>query len=237
MVEPQIIVSGSEGLHNSKSQSKRLTNAKSYKDLSTVCVIPSRGMVPIRAAESWMGLANPMNQKFVRMVITGMEVGAAYTAAVETILDNEELRKWKYVLTLEEDNLPPPDGLLKLYESMDRFDVVGGIYWTKGEEGQPMIYGDPTKALNFVPQKPRPETVQECHGLGMGFTLFKLDLFRDKKLDKPYFQTVQTFDPYEGGKAYTQDLHFFERIKKLGYKVACDTRVKVGHIDDQGRIW
>lgn len=185
-----------------------------------------------------MGLAPPMNQRFVRLFVSGMEVGAAYSSALDMILDHPELSQWKYLLTLEEDNLPPPDGLLRLLESIGDFDVVGGLYWTKGEEGQPMIYGDPTRPLNFLPQVPQPDTVQACHGLGMGFTLFKLDLFRDERLDRPFFQTVQTFDPVDGGKSYTQDLHFFERIRKLGYKVACDTRVRVGHYDSaSGIVW
>jgi hypothetical protein len=26
-------------------------------------------------------------------------------------------------------------------------------------------------------------------------------------------------------------------INKLGYKIACDTRIKVGHIDEKGKVW
>lgn len=182
---------------------------------------------------------NPMNQKFMRVFMIGMEVGAAYTAAIEQILANPELRKWKYILTLEEDNMPPPDGLLKLYESMDRFDVVGGLYWTKGEMGQPMIYGHPqSMPVNFIPQLPIPETVQECNGLGMGFNLFKMDLFRDPRVPQPWFHTLQDYTPGVGVRGYTQDLYFYENIHKLGYKVACDTRVKVGHYDlDNDIVW
>jgi hypothetical protein len=160
-----------------------------------------------------------------------MEVGDAYNSAIELILNHPELSKWKYVLTLEEDNLPPPDGLLKLYESMDDFAVVGGLYWTKGEAGQPMIYGAPEGILNFVPQVPVPETVQECNGLGMGFNLWNLDVFRDEKIPRPWFKTLQEWDPNKGAKAYTQDLYFYENARKAGYRVACDTRVKVGHLD------
>jgi len=181
----------------------------------------------------------PMNQKFFRIFMTNMEVGDAYNAAIETILSNPELKNWKYVLTLEEDNMPPPDGLLKLYEGMKKFDVIGGLYWTKGEGGQPMIYGDPKAIpLNFIPQIPLQETIQPCCGLGMGFTLFKLDIFKDPKLEKPWFKTCQEYIPGMGGKTYTQDLFFFERAHKLGYKMACDTRVKVGHYSyEQDIVW
>jgi hypothetical protein len=126
---------------------------------------------------------------------------------------------------------------LKLYESMDKFDVVQGLYWTKGEGGQPMIYGNP-KAIpkGFQPQVPIPETVQECNGLGMGFNLFKMSIFKDKNLEKPWFKTHQSYQEGVGAKCYTQDLYFYERAAKLGYRFACDTRVKVGHYDSLGDI-
>lgn len=211
--------------------------SKIYQDLSTICIIPTRGNISAKVVQSWWALMAPMNQKFIRTFVIGMEVGAAYTQAIEQIVADPILRKWKYILTLEEDNMPPPDGLLKLYESMDKYDVVGGLYWTKGDAGQPMIYGDPTLAeTTFIPQVPIPDTVQECNGLGMGFNLFKLDIFRDPRVPRPYFKTLQEFTPGLGGRGYSQDLYFYENIKKLGYKVACDTRIKVGHYDAENDI-
>lgn len=233
-MEPTIIVGGDVGFHNehAKAARKRLSEGKVYRDISTVIIVPTRGMIPARAVESWMGLMTPMNQKVVRLFVSGMEVGAAYQSAIATVMAHPDLSQWKYILTLEEDNLPPPDGLLRLYESIDRYAAVGALYWTKGEGGQPMIYGDPRGMLNFQPQVPRIDTVQECNGLGMGFTLFRMDLFRE--LEPPWFETVQQWSPETGGRGYTQDLHFFERVRKAGHKVACDTRVKVGHLDAAG---
>lgn len=155
---------------------------------------------------------------------------------IEQVLSHPELSTWKFILTMEEDNLPPPDGLLKLYENIDNYDVIGGLYWTKGEGGQPMIYGDGKDGdLHFRPQPPNKD-IQECNGLGMGFTLFKLAIFKDPKIEKPWFRTCQDYDPVNGIRLYTQDLYFFEKIRKLGYKVACDTRVKVGHLDPQSEV-
>jgi len=183
-----------------------------------------------------MGLMRPMNQKVIGPIFAiGMEVGQAYNTLIEQILANPELSTYKYILTIEEDNMPPGDGLLKLYESMDKYDVVQGLYWTKGEGGQPMIYGNPNVIpKNFIPQIPIPETVQPANGLGMGFNLFKLDIFKNPKLQKPWFKTVQEITP-GGARAYTQDLYFYENASKEGYIFACDTRVKVGHysyVDD-----
>ena len=235
MTEPQIIIGGDPGWHNEhqREADKRLKTGKGYRDLSTIIVVPTRGMIPARAVENWMGLMTPMNQKAIRMFVSGMEGGDAYNKAIETILSHPELSQWKYVLTLEEDNLPPQDGLLKLYEHIDGYAAVGGLYWTKGEGGQPMIYGDPKGPLNFRPQVPKADAIQECNGLGMGFTLFRLDVFKDPAIPKPWFRTVQ-----EIGRSYTQDLYAFENIRKAGYKVASDNRVRVGHLDPAtGRVW
>lgn len=242
MAKPQIIIqdlNGYSGRHNQDLDSSiaRIEKAKTYQDLSTICIIPTRGMIHAKVIQNWWTLFTPMNQKFIRMFAIGMEVGAAYCNMIEAILADPNLSKWKYILTLEEDNMPPPDGLLKLLENMDKYDAIGGLYWTKGELGQPMIYGNPHEIpLTFVPQLPIPETIQECNGLGMGFTLFKLDIFKDPRVPKPWFKTLQEYKPGVGARGYTQDLYFFENIYKLGYKVACDTRVKVGHYDKENDI-
>lgn len=235
--QPQIILGGTlDGHHNAdlEKAAQRIRRGKAYRDVSTICVIPTRGMVPARVVESWWGLISPMNQPFVRLMVRGMEVADAYNSAIEMILNHDQLSKWKYVLTLEEDNMPPPDGLLKLIEAMNEerhYAAIGGLYWTKGEGGMPMIYGDPSGIVTFNPQVPVPDAVQECNGLGMGFTLFNLDVFRDEKIPRPWFKTVAEWTPEGGGKLGTQDLYFFGNARKAGYRVASDNRVRVGHYD------
>ena len=235
-MKPTVIIENLNlGLHNADLQAtiERLNKGKTYQDLSTIIICPTRGMISDRVVQAWMGLIRPMNQKVIGPIFfRGYEVGEAYNMAFNFVLSNPELSKWKYVLTIEEDNLPPPDGLLKLYESMDKYDVVQGLYWTKGEGGQPMIYGDPgVQPINFIPQVPKADSIQAANGLGMGFNLFKVEMFKNPKLVQPWFKTLQEFIPGAGAKGYTQDLYFYENAGKLGYKFACDTRVKVGHYD------
>jgi len=241
-MKPEIILPYAPGAQNAdlKKANARLTESQSYKDLSTVIVCPTRGgrSLSPRFVSAAMGLFRPMNQKcYGPIFMSGMEVGQAFNAAIESILANQELSKFKYLLTYEDDNVPSPDALLKLYEGIKHYDAVGALYWTKGESGQPMIYGNPNETpLNFVPQIPIPETLQHCNGLGMGFTLFRMSVF--KRLEKPWFVTAQSFDPNKGSKCYTQDLYAFENMAKAGMKVACDTRVKVGHWDSESeQMW
>ena len=241
-MKAEIIMPGELGYQNKDldKANARLAQGRTYEDLSTVIVCPTRGgrsLCP-RFVGAVSGLMRPMNQKVYGPVfMSGMEVGDAFNAAVEMIQANPELSKWKYLLTVEDDNIPPPDGLLKLYEGMKDYHAVGGLYWTKGEGGQPMIYGNPFEMpLNFIPQQVQPNSIQRCNGLGMGFTLFRMSIF--KKLPKPWFVTLQKWDPNKGGSGATQDLYAFSNMAKLGMKVACDTRVKVGHLDiDNNQLW
>ena len=230
------------GVHNKDLDKSvdRLEKSKSYRDLSTIIICPTRGMIPHQVVQSLISMFRPMNQRVIGPIFAvGMEVGAAYNAMIESILANPELAKYKYILSIEEDNMPPIDGLLKLYESMDKYDVVAGLYWTKGEGGQPMAYGDPkVQPKNFIPQLPKTGEVMEVNGLGQGFNLYKLDMFKDPDIPKPWFRTVQEVIPGQGARAYTQDLFFYEAAAKAGYRYACDCRVLVGHLDvTTGIIW
>lgn len=228
------------GLHNGQIDESigRVIKGNTYREVSTIWVTPTRGTINPRVVSSWMGMQRPMNQNFLGpLFIERDEVGVAYQKMFDMILDHPELSKWKYILTVEEDNLPPPMGIMRLYESIEKgFDCVAGLYWTKGEGGQPMIYGDPAvMPRNFIPQIPKPEALQHCNGLGMGFNLWRIGSFRKKLRDmpKPWFKTVQ-----EQGRQFTQDLWFYNEAAKHGYKVACDTRVKVGHLDvTSGIVW
>lgn len=230
-MSPQIIIP-EVGHHNKESK------AFAYKDLSTVCIVPAIGNIQPKVVQAFRGIMSPMNQKFVMIMAEGMEVGAAYSLTLDQIFQHPELSKWKYLLTMETDNMPPADGLLKLLENMETYDAVGGLYFTKGHGGQPMCYGPPNVfPVTFAPFLPNPNTVQPCRGLGMGFTLFSMKMLRDKNLPRPLFETMQRKNRDGNMEGFTQDLKFFDNAGKLGYKFACDARVLVGHVDENGFVW
>lgn len=224
--------------HNDMDWHERLEKEKTYRDLSTVIICPTRGMIPSRVVANW-GYMRPMNQNVIGpIMLERMEVGEAYNQGIKMILENPWFSKFKYLMTIEDDNYPQfPNGLMKLYENMDKYDCIGGLYWTKGENGQPMCYGDPSVTpLNFIPRNPTPNTLTPCNGLGMGFNLWNLNMFRDDRFEYgKWFKTEQSFEPGVGAKAYTQDLYFFEKAVQLGYRFACDSRVPVIHWDEQNQ--
>jgi hypothetical protein len=225
------------GRHNADLElaAKRVSESSVWKNLSTIMLVPAAGTIPTKVVSSWLNLYSAPNNQFYRMFAVGMEVGEAYSQAIEGILAHPELSKFKYLLTVEHDNTPQPDGLIRLQSQMEahpEFACIGGLYWTKGEGGVPQIWGDPRDPqINFRPQVPSPSGgLVECCGTGMGFNLWRLDLFRDERLRRPWFKT-QT----ESGCA-TQDLYFWSDARKFGHRCAIDCSVLVGHYDYEGKF-
>lgn len=238
MLQPQIVAAYDAGNHNKHVglTVKRLEKSAAYKDLSTIVIIPALGMLPTKVAASLMNLYSPPNQKRVVLWALGQEVGEAYSNTIQMVLDNPELSTYKYVLTVEHDNIPPPDGQVNLLARMaahPEYSAIGGLYFTKGPGGQPQIWGNPAEPLNFKPQPPRQDGgLIECIGTGMGFTMFRMEMFKDKKLRRPWFKS--TASQAEG--LTTQDLYFWNDAFKHGHKAAIDCSVRVGHLDYDGKF-
>ena len=225
-----IIVENWEGQHNTPARYEKYREMGLYRNLATVWFTPSRGTIPAKVVANWMALTGGFNQPLVKMFGIGQEVAAAYNNALIQILSNPAVSKFQYLLTVEEDNTPPQNGLLLLYESIQEYDWVSGLYWLKGPDGPPQIWGDPKNPTNYSPQAPIPDTIQRCNGTGMGFALWRLDMFKD-----PRFTFGEWF---KTGDGMTQDLYFAKKAGELGFKCAVDTRCKVGHLDyDSDVIW
>lgn len=238
-MKPQIISNYDEGKHNADLGATviRLREEAAYKDLSTVLVIPAFASIPTRIVASWMSMMNPPNQKVARLFAQGMEVGEAYSQTIESVINHPELSKFRFVVTLEHDNAPPPDGLVRLLACADahpEFAAIGGLYFTKGHGGVAQIWGDPSEhPVNFRPQLPDPNGgMKECCGTGMGFTLFRMEIFKDTKLRRPWFKT--TASQQEG--CATQDLYAWNDWRQHGYRCAIDCSIKVGHWDSEAEI-
>lgn len=234
-MKPQLVVTDMGGEHNKDvhKASARLMKGGSWKKQRIVVILPAADSIPAKVALSHWNMAFPPNNGVVRILAQGMEVGDAYSTAIEGILAHPDLSQWEYVLTIEHDNCPPADGVIRLVEQLEshpELACVGGLYFTKGEGGVAQIWGDVRDPiLNFRPQLPDANGgLVECCGTGMGFNLFRLAMFKDAKLRKPWFKT-QTKDGVS-----TQDLYFWGDARKHGYRCAIDCAVKVGHYDLTG---
>jgi hypothetical protein len=233
-MQPQIISSFQPGEHcaDLNRTVTRLKKEAGYKDLSCIWVTPAFGQIPTKTVASWLNVFTPPNGKFVRLFAVGMEVGEAFSTTIKNIVDHPELSKFKYIITVEHDNLPPPDGIVRLLSRMEanpEYACIGGLYFTKGPGGAAQIWGDvKDPVLNFRPQLPDPNGgLVECCGTGMGFNAWRVDMFKDPKIARPWFRTKASASEGVG----TQDLAFWSEARKHGYRCAVDCSVKVGHYD------
>ena len=236
-MKPQL-VGLDAGYHNRDlaKSTARIIEGGSWKRQRVVMLIPAGQTIPTKVYLSHRSLVFPPNQSAHVMAAIGMEVGEAFSNAIAEIVAHPDLKEWEYLLTIEHDNLCQPDGLVRLIKRMEErpdLSVIGGLYWTKGEGGCPQIWGDPKDPLvNFRPQPPDPNGgLVECCGTGMGFNLWRLKMFRDERLRRPWFKTVAGMDGIG-----TQDLYGWSDFRKFGYRCAIDCSVKVGHYDHLGQF-
>ena len=232
------------GYHNEDlaAASERLTREGSWKKQRIVYVIPGGDKICAEAYLSHRSLIFPPNQAMVPFYIKNAEVGSAFQAHIDHVLTSP-LREFEYLFTIEHDNIPQPNHVLKLLEAMEthpELSAISGLYWTKGYGGAPQIWGDKNDPVeNYRPQRPVPNKVIECWGIGMGFCLYRMEMFRkleEKKVPKPWFKTVGKSSEDQG--MGTQDLYFWGRVAHPnGFRCGVDCSVKVGHIDDKGMIW
>lgn len=222
------------GYHNSDLEraGAKILRSGSWKKQRTILMMPAGETIPFKVALAMRSLIFPPNQPAHVMGAMGMEVGEAYSDAVSNILADSNLSQWEFLVTMEHDNLPPVDGIIKLIKRMEEHPelaAISGLYHTKGYEGVPQIWGDANDALNFRPQAPRPGQLVECCGIGMGFAVWRLSMFKDARLRKPWFKTVAGAEGVG-----TQDLYFWGDARKYGYRCAVDCDVLVGHYDLTG---
>ena len=237
MPKPELVIQDFGGKHalDIEKTTARLIRGASWKKQRVIVVIPAGTSIPAKVALTHWNLIFPPNNGVIRILAQGMEVGEAYSAAIEQVMSHPELKDWEYLLTLEHDNCPPSDGLLKLIEKMDEhpeLSCIGGLYFTKGETGVAQIWGDPKDpVMNFRPLPPEDNELVECCGTGMGFNLWRLSMFKDEKLRKPWFKTIAGSEGVG-----TQDLYAWSDFRKHGHRCAVDCSVKVGHFDTSTEI-
>lgn len=219
---------------------ERVIRAGTWKKQRIVTIVPSGPTIPARVYLSHCSIAYPPNQAVHRMLAQGCEVGDAYSRAIAEIVDNPQhpCFEWEYILTIESDNCPPFDGVTKLIKRMEanpHLAAISGLYWCKGFDNvAPHIWGDISDpVVNYRPQPPKAGELVECYGLSMGFCLYRMEMFKDKRLNRPWFVT---HDGSAGKGIGTQDLSFWSDARKYGYRCAVDCDVLVGHWDQEGKF-
>jgi hypothetical protein len=195
----------------------------------------------------------------------GYSIDDAYNLIVKKALEV----KVDWLIIIEDDVVVPNDLFIKFGRYMDakEFPVVSGLYYTKSEPSEPLIFRG---RGNGPFRKWKPGQKVFCDGLPMGCLLIHTSILKwfwentkdvyqtvDGQTIRRVFETPRKlfYDPEKGGyerQEGTQDLYFFDRmiendvLKKTGWdKVArrkwpllCDTGILCKHVcRNTGRMY
>lgn len=136
-----------------------------------------------------------------------------------------------HILFLDSDIIADDGAVFKLFESMTNnpnIDIVGGIYFNSLLSGLAAWKNE--IALRVQDLVGRENPLMEVDKVGIGLTLFKVDVFRrmDKENEeRPFF--YYKLDA-KNNSMMSEDFYFFQKALKYGIKPWIDLRVRGAHM-------
>lgn len=126
------------------------------------------------------------------------------------------------LLFVDADMVFEKDSLLRLLK-LDR-DIVSGLCVNRHPPFSPSVKIRNDKGLyGTSPHTTEGRFLSGLAGVGMAFTLIKMEVFR--KVKQPWFAM-----PPLGVDVQGEDLYFCEKAIEAGFDICCDTSLIIGHL-------
>ena len=182
--------------------------------MKTLIAIPAMDKIWTITAQCLMNI-QPVGEFGTKFII-GMQVDQARNLLAKYAVENDFDR----ILWLDSDMTFSPDIMERLSADLDAgWDVVCGIFFKRKFPVEPVVYKELSKDT-ITPYWEYPQnSVFPVAGFGFGAVMMKTEVLLD--LEEP------PFDHLDG---LGEDYSFCARMQRKGRKIACDSRVKVGHI-------
>lgn len=194
--------------------------------MKTMIAIPCMDMMHSQFVMSLTGLRLDGDIKFA-YAVSSLVYDARNSLARNAIVEG-----FDRVLWLDSDMEFQPDLYKRLKEDLDEGrDFVSGLYVTRKGTIKPVIFeecgykhmgGNEVKPLATTYYEYPKDQIFEISACGFGGVLMNVSLI--KEVEAKY---GLPFAPMLG---FGEDISFCMRAKELGYKLWCDSRVKMGHI-------
>lgn len=224
---------GSSASYSAPSHNGDRMGIQPAKQKVIAVLTPTLGQVSMFWTVGLINLIWPMNmgKGIIPIVdLVGGEVGETRNKCVAAVLDAERTsgQELEGVFWLDDDVIVSKFALLQLV-SHDR-EIAAGVYFTKGDLGEPLIFSGPSSGtLKF-----RPDETFEAWGWAQGLSYVQTKVYKEmaENLDlgkdrygnpcwykKPDPGVSETGQITIGG---TEDFHFFANANKLGYRCLVD---------------
>ena len=202
---------------------------KLFENVQIVIATPSvRAEVPMLFYQSVMAMVLKTREKYPNMKFATLTTGNTYVHQARQNMVNSFLeKKADYMLWIDDDNIPPEDGLIKLLEREK--DIVSGLYFKRRPPYEPLIM---MKRRQGIGSERRADIFRDgatellqIHSTGFGFILIKrevLEKMREARM--PHFSMKVGLG---------EDIWFCVQAQGAGYDIWLDPTVEVGHLGDK----
>ena len=190
------------------------------RDKNTLIAVPALDVMPVQSAYSLLNLKKDCPSRFSFIVRASCH-DARNLLAREAIESNAD-----QVLWIDSDMVFGEDLLIRLSETMEaeEADMVCGLYFKRELPVTPTIYRDINaesgKAEAYL-DYPK-DSVFPVAGCGFAAVLTTVQLLKDV-----YHRWGELFYPMTN---LSEDLSFCWRASRVGARIVCDSRIKVGHV-------
>ena len=193
--------------------------------MKTLIAIPCMAMIHTRFVKNLISMRLPPETK-VMMTESSLIYDARNTMAL-TALEGG----YDYVMWLDSDMTFGPDILYQLLEDAKQYDYVTGLIFSRRLPTNPLILSKcnwqmtddgaihETELMKDYPK----DSLFEIAGSGSAACIVKTELY-DKVTER--FRQA----PYQPLQQFGEDYSFCWKLSQIGVKMACDSRIKVGHI-------
>jgi len=155
----------------------------------------------------------------------GMSVAEARTSSIKKAI----AEGYQFIQWIDDDMILPRNALVQLISHVA--DIVGGFYYRKYEPIESCGMHEYVINNEMVPRPIKDfkigEVIHHTLVLPSGCTLLNLDIFKNEKMEEPWYRTVTI----TGAPAITEDTYFCQKARLAGYDVLTDTGVQCIHVD------
>lgn len=135
--------------------------------------------------------------------------------------------KGLFLLQLDTDIEFEPDLVVRMLDRMVRYnlDVLTGVYVSGSHPHYPILYHwDGSKYRNIGKWD---KDIIEIGGAGGGVLMVRKKIF-------DHIESELGESPFDIRHPRGEDLSFFDRLREIGVKTYCDTRIRVKHLRPRG---
>lgn len=132
---------------------------------------------------------------------------------------------------LDTDQEYAPDTLMKLFNNpawkRPETAMVGGLVYKRHKPYTPVVRRGPDPDHYVLPSKEELDSGKtiEIDGIGSGCVVVKTEFLLDAQSMYPWFKEVIS----QRGKRVSEDFNFCYKLRRLGYRIYCDTSVNITH--------